>query len=263
MILADYLLVQVAYPSRTPVPRTPRLTFCQILGLVLLLSVVLSACGDDPADQAYDRALAGEEDGSTLEERLAHIDRAIELAPERTPYYQLRALLRMSACRMREAIVDLDRAIESAGRPYLRYLRGLVYCEIAECTRALGDFDTAIAAQPDNLQFYRGRSLARSATGDGAGALADAERLIAAAPHGHWLYARGVAYATLGRDVLAVRDFDAALRKRPELVYAVQARASSYERLGQPEKAAADREQADRLTRWAGSCAYRLSPFHY
>lgn len=245
------------------VPRPPRLTLRHLLGLGLSLAVALSACGRDPADQAYRRTLEGEEDGSTLEQRFAHIDRAIELAPERAPYYELRALLLLSDCRLGEAISDLDRAIELAERPYLHYLRGLVYCEMAECARALKDFDTAIAAQPENLQFYRGRSLARSATGDGAGALADAERLVAAAPHGHRLYTRGVAHATLGRDVLAVRDFDEALRERPELVYALRARASSYERLGQAEKAAADHKLAERRTRWADACAYRLSPYHY
>jgi len=49
-------------------------------------------------------------------------------------------------------------------------MRGLVTCELGHAPQSLADFDNAIASQPANTQFYRGRSLARSATGDAADA---------------------------------------------------------------------------------------------
>ena len=223
----------------------------------------LCAC-QDAADEEYVAALRGDEDGSTSEERIAHLDRAIALEPARAQYWESRAILRIDRRDFAAAEADLDRAIALAERPYLRFLRGLVRCQHGRCGEGVPDFDRAIAGQPDNSQFYRGRSLARVAVGRSAEALEDSARLVQLAPQtGRSYYARGLALAGLGRYAEAIRDFDEALRRTPELVYPLAARADAHEALGDDSSAAADRAAAARKTRAGSACEYCLDPFRY
>lgn len=200
----------------------------------------------------------------TREEQIAHVTRAIELHPERTEYWETRAIYEIDARDFRRARSDLDHAVDSADRPYLRFLRGLVLCRMGEPDRCLADFDAAIAGQLENSQFYRGRSLARSALGDPEGGLADAELLVTLSPQvATSYYARGVALAELGRDREALRDFDEALGRAPELVYPFLARAEAFERLGRHDESVADREAAKRNQIEQSGCAACLDPFRY
>jgi hypothetical protein len=72
-----------------------------------------------------------------------------------------------------------------------------------------------------------------------------------------------VALALVGRDRDAVADFDRARGIRPELVYVVEARARSWERLGDDARAAADRDSATRLRSENAHCALCVDPFRY
>ena len=74
-------------------------------------------------------------------------------------------------------------------------------------------------------------------------------------------YVHGVALAGVGRDEEAVTAFSDALRKRPELVYPLLARAEARLRLGDREGAAADRAAAGRARR--DGCAMCVDPFRY
>jgi len=73
---------------------------------------------------------------------------------------------------------------------------------------------------------------------------------------------RGAALSALGRDRDAIADFDESLRRRPELIYPLRARAASYDRLGESARAAADREEARRREERESS-AVCLDPFRY
>jgi tetratricopeptide (TPR) repeat protein len=233
------------------------------VALTLLVLAGLTGC-HDAADREYFAALRGDEDGSSFDERIAHLDRAIELEQRRVSYWEARAVLWIDAREFARAESDLDRAIELADRPYLRFLRGMVLCQSARHALSLSDFDAAISGQPDNAQFYRGRALARVAVGLADQALEDAERLIALAPrNGMSYYAHGMALAALGRDEAALADFDEALRLRPDLVYPLLARAASHERLGHAAAAAADRAEARDKSRERSGCAMCVDPFRY
>jgi tetratricopeptide (TPR) repeat protein len=234
----------------------------RVAGLAALV-VCLGSCAGDGADREYLAALHGDEDGSTYEERIAHLDRAIALEPERARYHEARGVLRIDGIEFAAAMDDLDRAIELADRPYLRFLRGLVQCQLGLCASAIPDFDRAITEQPENGQFYRGRALALVAVGRPAQGLADAERLVALEPQvGHSYYARANALAAMGNHEAAVRDFDAALERMPELIYPLLSRARSYEALGDSARARSDREAAA-MRMVGGSCGYCLDPFRY
>lgn len=233
-------------------------------GVALAATLALAGCGHDAADREYYAALRGEETGMTREEQVERLDRAIALAPTRAWYYETRAVYHIDLKRFDQARRDLDRDIALLPRPYAYFLRGLVRCQMEEFAPSLADFDTAIAGQRANTQFYRGRSLARAATGEATGALEDAQHLVDAVPQqGESWYARGVALSLLGRDRDAVTDFDRAAAIRPELVYVVEARARSFERLGEAARAAADREAAERLRTEQRQCAACVDPFRY
>lgn len=230
------------------------------LGTLLFLAVV--ACGDDPAERHYFAALEASDRGAPLEEQLAHVERAIALAP-RAPYYEMRAGVRAGLGELRDAESDYGIAIALGDRPYLRFERANLICTRGEPARALPDFDLAIAQQPANTQFYRGRALALAAVGRAAEALADAEHLVAEVPQQaeSW-HARGVALLALGRTRDALADFDHALRDRHDLAYVWSARAEAYERLGDVQSAAADRAQAAKAAEEQAGCGVCLRPYH-
>jgi len=228
----------------------------------LILVLPISSCSVDPAERDYFAALRGEETGMSRQEQLALIDSAIALEPRRATYRETHAIYSIDVHDFARAAADLDTAIQLADRPYLRFLRGLVSCQRGAFAASLPDFDRAIAGQPENAQFYRGRSLARSAVGRYEDALGDAEQLRRMVPQqGETYYARGVALAGLLRWTEAVESYDEALRIRPELVYPLRARADAREALGDTLLAKEDRERADEKERDAFAPA--LDPFRY
>jgi len=228
------------------------------------IPLLVAGCGHDRADQAHLAALAGQEKGMSIEQQMALVDQAISLEPRRPAYYETRAGYWIALRRFDRARSDLDRDIALVDRPYARFMRGLVACQAREFERSLVDFDQAIARQPENTQFYRGRSLARAALGDAAGALEDAEHLVTVVPQQaeSW-YARGVARALLKRHLGAIDDFDRAAALRPELVYVVEAREKSLRRIGETGRALLDREWLDQARVERAGCAPCLDPFRY
>ena len=236
----------------------------QTASAALLLLAIASGCALDPAEREYNAALRGEETGMSRGEQVAHLDRAIALAPRRGWYYETRAVYRIDMSEFDAARRDLDRDIALAPRAYAYYLRGLVACQSGQFRQSLADFDVAIARQPSNTQFFRGRSLARAAVNDARGALDDAEHLVREAPQqGESYYARGRARALLGHDREAVEDFDRAARIRPELVYVIEARVSALERLHQAARADSDRVTLRRLRAENAHCRMCFDPFRY
>jgi tetratricopeptide (TPR) repeat protein len=200
----------------------------------------------------------------TREEQLAHIDRAIALRPGRASYHETHAIYSIDLRRYDVAAADLDAAIRITDQPYLRFLRGLVSCQRGEYEASLADFDRAIAEQPKNTQYYRGRSLARSRTGRYREALEDANHLVAELPQqGESHYALGTALAGLGRSREAILAFDESLRRRPELIYPLRARAALYEQLGDSVRATSDFGEIDRREREESGWAVLEDPFRY
>jgi tetratricopeptide (TPR) repeat protein len=229
-------------------------------GIVLLLTMI--TCAPDPAEQAYREALRGEENGTTREEQIALLNRAIELAPNRVSYWNTHAIYSIDQRNFVQAQRDLERAISLADRPYLRYLRGLVLCQQGQYRAALPDLDLAISQQPENSQFYHGRALAYVELGEVQKALMDADHLVAVEPNfGPAYYVRGRARAIAGRYREEIADYNETLHRRPELVYPLFARAASYERLGDWRQAAIDRNLANAKVPQKSGCGNCYDPF--
>jgi tetratricopeptide (TPR) repeat protein len=232
--------------------------------VVLAAVAAMTGCARDAAMEEYLAALRGEEQGMTREEQIAHLDRAIAVAPRRSVFWETRATYRIDLRDFVRARADLDEAIRLGDRPYLRFMRGLVWCQQGDCGRSLPDFDAAIAGHPANSQFYRGRSLARTAIGDPVRGLEDAERLVSMArQQAESHHARGLALAGLGRHDEAIAEYDTALAQRPELVYPLTSRAASLEALGHAALADADRRLAARRAEEESRCAPCVDPFRY
>jgi tetratricopeptide (TPR) repeat protein len=237
--------------------------FVPLLGSAFL-ALLLVSCARDPAEREYLAALRGEETGMGRTEQLARIERAIALQPGRAAYRETHAIYSIDLRRFDRAAADLDTAIQLADRPYLRFLRGLVSCQRHAYEASLEDFDTAIAAQPGNAQFYRGRSLARSRVGRYGEALEDAKKLLSMAPQqGETYYAVGVALVGLGDVREAIGAFDESLRRRPELIYPLRERAAAYSSLGDTLHAVADFAELIRKKMGDSACAPCVDPFRY
>src|SRR5262245_3889485 len=225
---------------------------------VAVMSLALLSIGCAPSDpnaaaarREYFTALEGQEKWMPLEEQLEHMNRAVQLDPQNPSYLQSRAGYYITLRKLPEAESDLDRAIALDDQPYLRYQRGAVRCERGNFTAALADFDLAIAAQPQNTQFYVDRSIALSAAERSKDALADADHVISTQPNSaDGYYARGVARTTTGQSRAAIDDLSLVISRRPELAYPLLARARAYEQLGEWVLANTDRHAASQDGHW-------------
>jgi tetratricopeptide (TPR) repeat protein len=233
-----------------------------LLAFALALWAALS-CGRDAADQEHFAVLEGDEKGMSQAEMRARMDHAIALAPDRVSYWETRAGLRRSEGDVEGAEADLSHAITLADRPYLRYLRGLVRGKRGDFAAAKDDLGLAIATQPENRQFYRGRALVLVSLRDLEAARADAEHLLRMSPsNAESLYVRGRVSALAGRPREAIADYDDVLGRRPELAYVRRDRATAYEALGEPESAAGDRGAARAAAEAGAGCGVCGDPWH-
>ncbi len=232
----------------------------------LLVLLVPVGCGYDEAQREASAAAEIADHGGPLEEQLAHLDRAIEIAPERAYYWESRAGLYMSLCDNAQALADIDRAVELADRPYLRFKRGLILCRSGRFAEALPEFDMAIGQQPENSQFYRGRALARLALGEAEAAHEDTTVLSRLSPHNIYnYYVRGAVLVALARYDEALIDLDRSVAMLSDAIYPLRARAECLHHLGHPLLAAVDREQADKLESLYGRdhwCGYQNTPYN-
>ena len=89
--------------------------------------------------------------------------------------------------RVEESLADLDRAIELAP-DFLaaRFNRGSIYVSEGRYAEALADFDHCVSTDPDAAAPYFNRAAVRDALGQRSAAVADLERFIALAESESW-----------------------------------------------------------------------------
>jgi superkiller protein 3 len=234
--------------------------------LALLLPQLAGCVEQDAARREAKAAAEIADHGGPLEEQIAHMDRAIELAPERAIYWETRAGLYMSLCDNVRALADIDQAVKLADRPFLRFRRGLVLCRSGRFAEAVPEFDLAIAQQPENSQFYRSRALALLALGEAEAAEEDTRVLFSLDPNRIYnFFVRGAVLMELGRYHQAISDLDRAVEEQSDAFYVFRARAHCLDQLGKTRRAAADRRRADTLERDNGpdhGCNPGTTPYH-
>lgn len=217
------------------------------------------------------------------DEALASFDEAVRLQPELAPLYRTRARLQVARQEFDTALSDLDRAIQLDPLPgpvqaddWLQ--RGLILARTKRLDEALAASNAAIGAWADHASshllraelllrkkefqeavteydkylklekgskdVYAGRGLARATLGDYAGAIDDYSRVIDLQPTSKAYCQRGWAYLTGEAPLVALRDFEAAIRLDPQSGDAYNGRGFARARFGQHEAAVADAEQA-------------------
>ena len=166
-----------------------------------------------------------------------------------------------------------------AGRPLAHTIRGREHRVAARYDRALGDYATALALDPDFARAHYGRgetyslterfdeavaSVSRAielAPADSEyiasraltyrqmrrydDALADYDRALALRPDSDWIMAgRGETYRLMGRNAEALADFDGAIAADPAYAWAIGSRAQTYQAMERYEEALADYDRA-------------------
>ena len=124
---------------------------------------------------------------------------------------------------------DLDGALAVYARaiaaypdsPDLHYLRGRCLFGLDRYPEAIADLTRALALQPRFLSAFMFRALARYATGDHRGAIADNTAALTFADIepdvvARLYYARAMSHEALGEAEEAEQDFDAARRYDPD-----------------------------------------------
>jgi tetratricopeptide (TPR) repeat protein len=147
-----------------------------------------------------------------------------------------------------DALARFEEAISVDPKDERAYLnRGAIWARKKDWPAVLAECETAMRLNPASLVAYNLRSMAKHATGDQQGALADANQALR---HGNWaiaLHNRGCAYAAMHDDDRALGDFDEAIRLDAGLVDAWVGRAGIWTRRDDHGRAIADLDQVIRL----------------
>lgn len=127
----------------------------------------------------------------------------------------------MAISDLRAAELSLSMAIETYRIPPAAYhYRGVCRMKmrsVNDARRAIEDFSSALARQPDSLESLLNRAMAREVTGDLKGAMSDVKRLFDRDPeHAQALIVQSRLHRKLNEQELAKETLELALRTRPK-----------------------------------------------
>ena len=117
---------------------------------------------------------------------------------------------------------------------------------------AILDFTSAIEIDPTNLRAYFGRGVVYEEIEDHEKAMKDFDRVLELSPnYPAALVNRAVVYLNTGKPADAIVASTAAIKSDPKDWTAFDIRAQAYEKIGDANKAAADRKQVEVLKKKA------------
>jgi len=149
-----------------------------------------------------------------------HSDLLLARGFEEGTVYAVRAYARAGQGRFEEAVADMRASLERQPdeRSRRNYVAFWLY-QLGRSEEALAEYETLVASDPDNPTYLTGRSNARMATGDWAGALADADRVVSLQPESSEAhYQRAV---TLNHGPGAIDEFSRAIELDPDNLTAI------------------------------------------
>ncbi|MFO1021783.1 MAG: tetratricopeptide repeat protein [Planctomycetales bacterium] len=144
--------------------------------------------------------------------------------------YALRAGLFASSGRGKEALTDLNRAIELAPKntDHL-YARGLLYLTARMLNQAVQDFQSVVQLKPDHPQAANNLALIYVTQGDYDRGIREFDQILKRdSKRGDVLNNRGLAHWKAGHFELALADFNSALQLNPKNVNTLSNRGQLY-----------------------------------
>jgi tetratricopeptide (TPR) repeat protein len=139
--------------------------------------------------------------------------------------------------------------LEPANRAGYLYRQGSVLYGLRDFAGARRAFDTALAAEPQQVDALYERALLNLAEHQTDAAIADLDAALRLSPRAaNAYYARGIAYSRTGDQERAIADFDAALQLRAEYAEALLGRAVAHHAAGNSAAAQADLDRLAQLT---------------
>ena len=154
----------------------------QIVVLLLLVSVGLTACGLSEAETKYNSATE-KLNKQDMDGALADFNEAIRLDPNLAIAYMNRGVIYASKGEFDKAIGDETKAIElkpekTEDQATAYSNRGTAYLAKGDLDKALADVEEAIKIKSDNAKAYLLRGSVHSGKGDTEGAITDFKKVI-------------------------------------------------------------------------------------
>jgi Flp pilus assembly protein TadD len=170
---------------------------------------------------------------------VAYLDRAIALAPNDAPLYNLRGIAWSKMDQPERAREDWRRASELAPNdPEMHLNRGADFLRHGKLDEAIDALESALALDPDHATAHSNLGIAFARRGDLDRAIAHYDRAIELVPDYATAYSnRGFAYHRKGSSLEALRDCERALALAPELAAAHVNRGHALAALGRTQDA--------------------------
>jgi len=183
-----------------------------------------------------------------MDEALASADAGVAIAPDKPESYAARAGIHVARKNKTLAKADLAQAltIDEEFAPALLMLAELTY-EEGQVDTALGYYDRAVKADPENGMALNNRCYLEAEIGRLDEALKDCEASIAIEANEINLDSRGFVHLKRGDFPAALADFEAALVKDAKLPSSLYGRGIARLRLGQTAEGQADLAAATAL----------------
>lgn len=145
------------------------------------------------------------------EEAIANYNKAIELDPQASDYYEWRGYAKRNMGRNDEAISDFNKMVEIDGSPYTYEVRGKVLLKLKRHQQAIADFSKMIEIAPDVPFGYFRRGNAKYELGQYEEAIADFDAYLQITGDASTYVLRATAKEQLGDLEGAKEDFQRAL----------------------------------------------------
>jgi tetratricopeptide (TPR) repeat protein len=260
----------VAPPQSAPNSFKPlKLFLAGSIGSIVLLVLVLSAMSPssttvgevstDLGDRS-ENAYAYLERGRTRsaaennKEALLDLNQAVQLQPTAESYNE-RGQVRDKLKDKQGALADFDEAVKLKpewGEVY--YQRSSVQKDLGNDRQALADLDKAIGLQSDHLLARIERGNLRAKIGNKSQALQDFNEAIQLDARSSYAYmSRAGLFASANEKIKAISDYDRALALDPSSAYMFNERGILHQELNNKAKAKADFQMALQIAKKAGS----------
>jgi tetratricopeptide (TPR) repeat protein len=183
------------------------------------------------------------------ERRMADINRAIELQPEKPDYYRLRAEVKYGRDNFDEALADIDKALKADDEHVQSHeLRGMILLGMKRYDDALAAFNRATELEPQSTTPFHRRSQLFQQKGDLSEAVAQLTKALEVAPRDiATLLLRASVYFQMKEMDKALADVDEAIRIEPRIPQSHLLRAELYAANDQLDQAIAVLEQLSQM----------------